>query len=108
MHDSSPEPVPLPAWISAITDGCRLTVRVSPGASRSEIAGTEEGWLKIRLTAPPVDNKANKELIRFLSKTLKTSQRSITICSGATSRLKGIKISGVRPKDFLHTINLKP
>lgn len=98
----------LPDWISATPEGCRLTVRVSPGASRSEVVGTEDGWLKMRLAAPPVDGKANKELIRFLSKTLKTPQRSITISSGASSRLKGVKISGVRPEDLLNTTNLKP
>lgn len=108
MNDSSIEPTPLPGWIDAIPEGCRLTVRLSPSASRSELAGAEEGWLKIRLTAPPVDGKANKELIRFLAKILKTPQRSITICSGATSRLKGIKINGVRPEDFLSITNLKP
>ncbi|MFA7171871.1 MAG: DUF167 domain-containing protein [Kiritimatiellia bacterium] len=109
MNDSSStETTSLPSWISAIPEGCRLTVRLSPSASRSEMAGAEESWLKIRLAAPPVDGKANKELIRFLSKTLKTPQRSITICSGATSRLKGIKISGMRPEDFLRITNSKP
>jgi len=93
--------IALPEWISVTPEGCRLTLRVTPAASRSEVAGAEPGWLRVRLMAPPVDGKANQELIRFLAKMLKISKGSITICTGESSRLKQIKISGVLPEEFL-------
>ncbi len=98
----------LPEWIRESPDGCWLTLRATPGASRSEIAGVEPGWLRIRLTAPPVDGKANQELIRFLAKLLKISKSSIVISSGESSRLKQIKISGIRAADFLNRTALNP
>ena len=91
----------LPAWIKEIPEGCQLTLRVTPGASRSEICGAETEWLKVRIKAPPVDGKANKELIRFLAKLLKIPKCSIEICSGGSSRLKRIKIKGITTKEFL-------
>lgn len=70
-----------------------LTVRVVPNASKTETVGwMGDGSLKIRLAAPPVDNKANLELMRFLSKSLKLPLSSIELSGGHTSKKKLIKI----------------
>ena len=78
-----------------------FTVRVVPRASKSEIAGSHDGALKIRLAAPPVDGAANDELVKLLSKTFGVAKSAVEILSGQTARTKQIKISGVNAKDFL-------
>lgn len=70
-----------------------IKIKVIPCSSRNEI--TEEmadGTLKIKLKAPPVDGEANKELIKFLSKTWKIPKNSIQIKSGRTSKNKTLFI----------------
>lgn len=61
---------------------------MQPRASKTELAGVHEGCLKIRLAAPPVEGKANKECIRFLSKLFSLPKSSIVILQGQKSRHK--------------------
>ncbi len=67
-------------------------MRVLPRSSKSEIVGEHDGDLKVKLSSPPVDGKANKELIKILSKELKIVKSNIEIISGETSKTKQIKI----------------
>ena len=69
-----------------------LTVRVVSRASRSEIAGYHDGALRIRVAAAPVEGAANRELIRFLSKSFRVPQSAVTIISGSNSKNKIIRI----------------
>ena len=75
----------------------RLKLRVVPNAPKSEIVGSygEDGALKIKLKAPPVDGKANTELIEFLSKAYKVQKGKIAIISGLTGRNKVVEIEGL-------------
>ena len=70
-------------------------VGVIPRASKSEIIGEYAGALKVKLTSPPVDGAANKELIKLLSKEFGVSKTDIEIVSGQTSKRKKVKIGGV-------------
>lgn len=73
-----------------------LKIRITPRSSRDEVVGLmEDGTVKIRLTAPPVDGKANKSLIQFLSLKFHISPSNIEIVSGQTNRLKLVSIVGV-------------
>lgn len=73
--------------------GAALAVRVTPRASRNEIVEvTSEGTVRIRLTAPPVDGKANEALIGFLSKILDVAPSRIEVVAGATGRDKLVSI----------------
>ncbi len=65
--------------------------RVQPGASKSSVIGLYGDSLKVSLASPPVDGKANEELIRFLSKTLDIPKSSVSIISGETNRSKLLK-----------------
>ena len=76
------------------SDGCTLAVRVHPGAKRDAITGTHDGALKISLTTPPTDGRANEALIAFLARHLKLHRASITLLTGATSRSKTLRIAG--------------
>jgi uncharacterized protein len=72
-------------------------VRVVPRASRTEVAGVQEGALKVRLAAPPVEGAANEELVRTLAKELRVPRRAVEITGGHASRLKQVQVSGASP-----------
>jgi uncharacterized protein len=77
----------------------QLTLHVQPGASRTAVIGTHGDALKVRLAAPPVDGKANAELLRFLAEAFGVPRRNVTLLRGETSRAKVVRIArpAVRP-----------
>ena len=78
------------------TDGKLIfSVRVQPRASRDAIEGEWQGALKIRLTAPPVDDRTNKALCRLLADSLKIPVSAVRILSGERSRTKRVEVTGV-------------
>jgi uncharacterized protein (TIGR00251 family) len=79
-------------------------VRIMPRASREGVVGLYEDALKIRLTAAPVDGKANEACRAFLAKLLSIPRAQVEILSGHTSRNKTIKISGVSSEKILKTL----
>jgi uncharacterized protein len=72
-----------------------FAVRVQPRASRDEIAGEYQDALKIRLTAPPVDDRANQALRKLLAARLKVPLAAVRIAAGEHSRTKRIEVQGV-------------
>ena len=72
-----------------------ITVKVIPRSSKNSIEWVEEGSLKVRLTAPPVDGLANEALVALLAEHFAVSKRSITIVRGASSRQKTVEITGM-------------
>jgi uncharacterized protein (TIGR00251 family) len=77
-----------------VTDGCTLSVRVHPGARKNGVTGVHAGAVKIALTAPPVDGKANEALIAFLAEALHLPRARISLVSELTSRTKTVRITG--------------
>jgi len=75
-------------FIQENSDGIILKVFVQPRSSKNTIAGQHGDALKIKLTAPPVDDAANRMCIQYLSKWLKIPKSSIEILSGHASRTK--------------------
>jgi uncharacterized protein (TIGR00251 family) len=71
-------------------DGIVFKVLIQPRSSKNMIAGLHGDALKIKLTAPPVDNAANRMCINFLAKTLGVSKSSLEIIAGHTSRNKQV------------------
>jgi uncharacterized protein (TIGR00251 family) len=72
--------------------GVRLAVRVQPRASRNEVVGRQgEAW-KVRLTAPPVDGRANEALCDFLAERLGVKRASVTVVQGFTGRNKIVEV----------------
>ena len=74
--------------------GVSFLVRVQPRASRSEIAGEWQGGLRVRLAAPPVDDRANEELRRLLAERLNVPLAAVRITQGQHSRSKRVEILG--------------
>jgi len=76
------------------SDGDLLLVcHLQPNASRSEFAGLHGDALKIRIQAPPVEGKANTELVKFLAKAFGVGKRDIEIISGELNRHKRVRIA---------------
>jgi uncharacterized protein (TIGR00251 family) len=81
-----------------------FSVKVHPHAKKNAITGKLDGVLKISLTSPPVDGKANDACIEFLAKLLKVPRSSVTIASGQSSRWKVIRVSGLSPEEVRERI----
>jgi hypothetical protein len=75
--------------------GATFAIRVQPRASRNAVVGEMGDALKIALTAPPVEGKANEACIEFLAILLKVPRSSVTIASGESSRNKVIRVAGL-------------
>jgi uncharacterized protein len=84
---------PSPTFTHDAPDGCTLQVRIHPGARKNAITGMHAGALKISLTTPPVDGRANEALIAFLSDQLNIPKARINLISGPTSRSKTLRIA---------------
>jgi uncharacterized protein (TIGR00251 family) len=74
----------------------RIDVRVQPRASRDEVVGERAGRLLVRVTAPPVDDRANIAVCRLIAKREGVRRSAVSVVSGARSRDKVIEISGER------------
>ena len=77
-----------------------FTARIIPRASRSEIVGSSDDALKVRISSPPVDGAANAELVKLLAKTLGVAKSNVEITSGQTSRIKQIRVIGITTEQF--------
>jgi uncharacterized protein len=76
-------------------------VRVTPRASRDAIEGEYQGALKVRLTAPPIEDRANEALRRLLAARLNTPVSAVRIGAGEKSRTKRVSIAGVSRAQIL-------
>ena len=88
----------VPDFLSADRGGVRLALRVTPGAGRSGIFGPVDigdgrTALAVKLTAPPVEGAANEALVELLAKELGVAKSAVTLVSGATSRLKVVRVA---------------
>ena len=76
-------------------DGFTVRVRVIPKAHKNSLAGVEDGALVVRLTAPPVDGKANQALLEYLGTQLGLRKHQLQLQSGQKSRHKVVKVFGI-------------
>jgi uncharacterized protein len=77
------------------SSGATFAVKIHPRAKKNAITGEVGDALKVSLTAPPVDGKANAACIEFFAKILNVPRSSVTIASGQSSRNKVIRVAGV-------------
>lgn len=85
-----------------------LELWVQPRASRDEVAGLQDGAVKVRLTAPPVDGEANDALVRFLAKKLGVPRSSLTIVRGQTGRRKAVRVAGLTAEEVRRRLGVEP
>jgi hypothetical protein len=79
--------------------GTTFAVRVHPRANKNAITGEVGDALKLSLTAPPADGKANQACIAFFAKLLNVPRSSVTIAAGQTSRTKVIRVAGLSAEE---------
>jgi uncharacterized protein (TIGR00251 family) len=86
--------------------GTTFAVKVHPRAKKNAITGEVGDALKLALTAPPVDGKANEACIDFFAKLLKVPRSSVTIAAGQTSRNKVIRVAGLSAEDVKQRLKI--
>ena len=86
---------PLPSWLHDQGDVVLLDVIVVPRASRNRVVAVYDDRLKVQLTAPPVDGRANEALVRFLASELEVARAQVEIVGGPSSRRKTVRLRGV-------------
>ncbi len=82
-----------------------ITVRVHPNATKNEVLGFSDGVWLVKISAPPVKGKANKELINFLSKVLGVGRSSLSITRGHTSRSKVVIIDRLSQEEIIKRLS---
>jgi uncharacterized protein (TIGR00251 family) len=90
--------------IKRSSEGINLPCMIQPRSSQNKIVGLYGELLKIKLTAPPVDGKANAALIKYLSKVIDVPRGTMTITSGLTSRRKTVRFTGINIEDLINKI----
>ena len=80
--------------------GVVISVHVQPGAGRSAVVGRHGQAVKVRVAAPPVDNRANEATLALLATTLDVPPGSVALVSGDTSRMKRFRVTGVEVEDL--------
>ena len=96
----------------------RLTVRVTPRASRDEVVsgvsprsqgtGLEDDVLRVRVTAAPVDGRANRALERLLAKRLGVPGRAVSVVAGRTGRRKVVEVEGLDEAEVWRRLEGRP
>jgi uncharacterized protein (TIGR00251 family) len=87
--------------VSEHAEGCVLPVRAQPGARRAGIQGKQNGALKVAVTAPPEDGRANVALVELLREKLRLKRSQVELIAGHTSRDKRILIRGMSCAEVL-------
>ncbi len=91
----------------AVEESATVTVHVLPRASREEVAGLYGDAVRVRLTAPPLENRANEALVRFLAKALGVSRSRVEIAAGRRGRRKVVRITGMSSGEIFRRLGLQ-
>lgn len=83
----------------------RITVRVSPNAARSGVVRFAGEVLRVKVAAPPVKGKANKELVALLSRILGVDKSRISIAAGETSQNKVVAVNGLSREEIMKRLS---
>lgn len=95
----------IPEFLKARNDSVLLLLHAQPGAKKTELKGIYNGRLKIRVSAPPLEGRANNEIIAFFSKLLGLSKAHLQLKSGETSKLKTLEIRQLAVEDIAQLIS---
>ena len=79
----------------------RIRVRLTPRSARDELAGWQDGELRVRVTTPPLEGKANAALERLLAEVLRVPKTSVRVIAGNRGRVKTVAIEGLSQDEAL-------
>ena len=88
------------SWLKQDGSNVKLFVTIQPSAKKTLLDSIHNDRLKIKISSPPLDGKANDELIKYLSKILDMKKKDIMISSGQTSKLKTIVLKDKNIQDI--------
>jgi len=86
--------------------GATFAIKVHPRARKNAISGELGNALKLSITAPPVEGRANDACVEFFARFLKVPRSSVTIASGLTSRNKMIHVAGISAEDVRQRLSI--
>jgi len=92
--------------INETAQGATFGIKVHPRSKKDAITGEVGEAIKVSLTSPPVDGRANQGCIDFFAKLLKVSRSSVTIAAGESSRNKVIRVSGLKAEEIRSRLGL--
>jgi uncharacterized protein len=85
---------------------CEIAVRLQPRARSNSIVGEREGVVVVRVTAPPVDGRANKALCRLIAKRARVGAQSVSVVRGASAREKVVRVEGIDERQLRRALEL--
>ncbi len=86
-------------------EGCTINLRVQPRASRDSVVRYLDGMLRVSVTAPPVDGKANAAVAELLAKALGVAKSRVRVVRGHTSRDKAVAVDGMTEEELLRMLD---
>lgn len=86
--------------------GCEIAVRLQPRARSNAIVGERDGVMVVRVTAPPVDGRANEALCRLIAKRAGVGVRRVSVVRGAGSREKVVRVEGIDSAQLRRALEL--
>jgi uncharacterized protein (TIGR00251 family) len=96
-RDSRTHPGGRPAWCRSVAGGVELLLHVQPAARREAIVGEHGDRLKVAVTAPPADGRANAAVLRLLAEALALPRATLQLAAGASGRDKCVRIESGDP-----------
>ena len=94
--------------MSATDTSATVAIRLQPRSNREEIVGWRHGALIVRVSAPPVEGKANRALCALIAKTVGVPQSSVTIVRGAAVREKILRVEGFDQAELVRALGYSP
>ncbi|MBQ4077571.1 YggU family protein [bacterium] len=94
----------MPNYLIETTDGIVFNVKLVPNSSFSKVVDFTEEYVRIKISAPPIENKANKELIEFCSDLFDVNKSKLKIISGEKSKVKKVLITGAKYSDIIQKL----
>jgi uncharacterized protein (TIGR00251 family) len=94
--------------ITKHAEGSLIAVRAQPGAKRNAVLGGQAGALKVAVTAPPEDGRANAALVEVLREWLELKRSQVELAGGHTNRNKTFLVRGVTPEELQARVAAKP
>lgn len=91
--------------MSILGNEVKISLRVYPSAGRNEVVGFTDEVLWVKISAPPIRGKANRELITFLSRLLGVGRGSVNIIKGHTTRNKVVAIDGLSQEEVMKRLS---
>ena len=94
----------MPNYLKETTEGIIFSVKLVPNSSFSKIVDFTDEYVRIKISSPPIENRANKELIEFCSDLFDVNKSKIKIISGEKSKIKKVCISASKYQDIIQKL----